>query len=49
MRAQRDFAERIENMVNATRLTRVQQDELNDKLIDAVKNGDIKLVLLHSC
>ncbi len=44
MRAQRDFAERIENMVNATRLTRVQQDELNDKLIDAVKNGDIKNV-----
>ena len=44
MRAQRDFAERVETMVNATKLTHMQQDELNDKLIDAVKNGDIKNV-----
>ena len=44
MRAQRDFAERIENMVNLTRLTRMQQYHLNGKLIDAAKNGDIKNV-----
>ena len=44
MKVQRDFAERIENMVNATKLTQMQQKELNDKLIDAVKNGDIKNV-----
>ena len=31
-------------MVNAIKLTHMQQDELNDKLIDAVKNGDIKNV-----
>ena len=42
MKAQRGFAERIENMVNITKLTQVQQDKLNNKLIDAVKNGDIK-------
>ena len=36
MRVQRDFAERIENMVNATKLT-LSKNELNNKLIDAVK------------
>ena len=44
MRAQRDFAERIEIMVNATKLTQMQQDKLNNKLINAAKNGDIKNV-----
>ena len=44
MKAQRGFAERVENMVNATKLTQMQQDELNNKLINAVKNGDIKNV-----
>ena len=42
MKAQRDFAERIEIMVNTTKLTQMQQDHLNGKLIDAVKNGDIE-------
>ena len=44
MRVRRGFAERVEVMVNATKLTQMQQKELNDKLIDAVKNGDIKNV-----
>ena len=41
---QRSFAERIENMVNATKLTQIQQEELNNKLINAATNGDIKNV-----
>ena len=45
MRVQRDFAERIEIMVNATKLTQIQQKELNYKLIDAAKNGDIRNAL----
>ena len=43
MRVQRDFAERIENMVNTTKLT-LSKNELNDRLIDAAKNEDIKNV-----
>ena len=43
MRAQRDFAERVEIMVNATKLT-LSKNELNNKLIDAATNGDIKNV-----
>ncbi len=31
-------------MVNTTKLTQMQQEELNDKLIAAAKNGDIKNV-----
>ncbi len=42
MRVQRDFAERVEIMVNATKLTQTQQKELNDKLIAAAIKGDIK-------
>ncbi len=42
MRAQRSFAERVEIMVNATKLTQMQQKELNDKLISAAKDGNIK-------
>ncbi len=41
MRARRGFAERVEIMVNTTKLTQMQQKELNNKLIDAAKNGDI--------
>ena len=44
MRVQRDFAERVENMVNATKLTQMQQDELNNKLLSAAINGDIRKV-----
>ena len=44
-RARRGFAERVEIMVNATKLTRVQQDEINNKLINAVKNRDIRNAL----
>ena len=40
MRVQRDFAERVENMVNATKLTQIQQEELNGKLISAATNGN---------
>ena len=43
MRAQRDFAERIEIMVNATKLT-LGKNELNDKLRYAARDGDIKRV-----
>ena len=31
-------------MVNTTKLTQTQQKELNDRLIDAAKNEDIKNV-----
>ena len=40
MKAQRDFAERVEIMVNATKLTQIQQEELNGKLISAATNGN---------
>ena len=43
MRARRGFAERIEIMVNTTKLT-LSKNELNDKLIDAVRNRDVKRV-----
>ena len=36
--------ERVENMVNAIKLTHMQQDELNNKLISAAINGDIRKV-----
>ena len=42
MRVPRDFAERVEIMVNATKLKQTQQKELNDKLIAAAIKGDIK-------
>ena len=44
MRVQRSFAERIETMVNTTKLTQIQQNELNGKLISAATNGDISNV-----
>ena len=44
MRVRRGFAERVEVMVNATKLTQMQQDELNNKLLSAAINGDINSV-----
>ena len=40
MKVQRGFAERVEIMVNATKLTQIQQEELNGKLISAATNGN---------
>ena len=44
MRAQRGFAEGIEVMVNTTKLTPMQKEELNDRLIAAAKDGDVESV-----
>ena len=41
---QRDFAEKIEIMVNTTKLIQIQQEEINGKLISAATNGDINSV-----
>ena len=44
MRAQRECVGGIEVMANTTKLTPMQKEELNDKLIAAAESGDVESV-----